>query len=136
MDILRSGVNFVDGPPQVVARNYLTGLLGAANIRAGFYYDDDAIPGAQSTGGVIDLHTHINVRVFHEDAFVQLDNGQLDLGIVRDADLVSTNDYRIFSETFEGLAFRGHWAYKLGMEVAANGSASAPIDVHSHFEGS
>lgn len=133
IDVMRSGVNFMDGPPQTVARTFFDTMLATANIRAAYYYDDDAIPEAQGAGAMHDLHTHINVRFFHEGAFVHLDDGVLDLGVYRDASLISTNDFRMFFESFEGLAYRGHFAYKLGMEVAANGTASAATDIHTHF---
>ncbi len=42
------------------------------------------------------------------DGSVQfLDGGRLDLGVVRDSVLDSTNDFEVFYETFEGLAQRG-----------------------------
>lgn len=42
--------------------------------------------------------------LFAEGTFLFLDGGTLDLGVIRDSDLVSTNDYRTFVETFEGIA--------------------------------
>jgi hypothetical protein len=42
------------------------------------------------------------------DGSVQfLDAGRLDLGVVRDSTLDSTNDYETFVETFESIAYRG-----------------------------
>jgi hypothetical protein len=42
--------------------------------------------------------------LFAEGTFLFLDGGTLDLGLVRDSTLNSTNDYRMFIESFEGVA--------------------------------
>lgn len=49
----------------------------------------------------------IDILLHPEGHFQHLDGGTLDLGIVRDAELVRRNRYRQFSESFEGVAARG-----------------------------
>ncbi len=46
-------------------------------------------------------------NIYIEGSIQFLDSGLLNLGVVRDATLDSTNDYETFLETFEGIAFRG-----------------------------
>jgi len=45
--------------------------------------------------------------------FIRLDEGRLDLGIVRDSTLNSTNDFQIFTETFESVCEIGHDSWNL-----------------------
>jgi hypothetical protein len=45
--------------------------------------------------------------------FIRLDEGRLDLGIVRDSTLNATNDFQIFTETFEAVCEIGHDAWNL-----------------------
>jgi hypothetical protein len=45
--------------------------------------------------------------------FIRLDEGRLDLGIVRDSTLNATNDFQIFTETFESVCEIGHDAWNL-----------------------
>jgi hypothetical protein len=45
--------------------------------------------------------------------FIRLDEGKLDLGIVRDATLNVTNDFQVFTETFESVCEIGHDAWDL-----------------------
>lgn len=74
-----------------------------------FHMDDTFA--AQTPGAELnDWGGDIKFWLFAEGALLFLDGGTLDLGIIRDADLVSTNDYMTFVETFEGVA-------KVGLEV-------------------
>lgn len=62
--------------------------------------------------------------LFVEGSFQFLDGGRLDLGVVRDSLLDSTNDYEVFAEVFEGVAFRGLECYQIQQSVfRAGGSA-------------
>ncbi len=45
--------------------------------------------------------------------FIRLDEGRLDLGIVRDSTLNATNDFQIFTETFEAVCEIGHDSWNL-----------------------
>jgi hypothetical protein len=57
-----------------------------------------------------------------------LDGGTLDLGIIRDSTLVGTNDYKMFIETFEGLAKVGIESLAITSTINVNGSAAALRD--------
>lgn len=67
--------------------------------------------------------------LFSEGTWVFLDGGTLDIGIVRDSALVGTNDYRMFVETFEGVAKIGIESIKVTQTFKVNGASSAPITV-------
>jgi hypothetical protein len=66
--------------------------------------------------------------LFAEGTFLFLDGGTLDLGIIRDSSLVNTNDYKMFIETFEGVAFVGVESLKITTNISINGVAAALRD--------
>lgn len=49
----------------------------------------------------------VEYAVFAEGAFIHVDSGSLELGLVRDSTLNSTNDFQLFGETFENVALLG-----------------------------
>jgi hypothetical protein len=51
--------------------------------------------------------TKLVFYLFAEGQIQFLDGGRLDLGVVRDSTLDATNDFEMFQETFETVAFRG-----------------------------
>ena len=57
-----------------------------------------------------------------------LDGGTLDLGIIRDSTLVGTNDYKMFVETFEGIAKVGIESLSVTSTIQINGAAAALRD--------
>lgn len=67
--------------------------------------------------------------LFSEGTFLFLDAGTLDLGLVRDSTLNGTNDYKIFLETFEGLAKVGQESLRVESTLAIRGSSSGTTDV-------
>ena len=75
--------------------------------------------------------------------FVFLDGGVLDLGVIRDAELVATNDYEVFAETFENVGQVGPADAALHgtSTVCANGFLPSMLDVGlsrkvDHYPGS
>jgi hypothetical protein len=66
--------------------------------------------------------------LFSEGTFLFLDGGTLDLGIIRDSSLVGTNDYKMFVETFEGIAKVGIESLAITQTVNINGVAAALRD--------
>lgn len=69
--------------------------------------------------------------LFSEGTFVFLDGGTLDLGLVRDSTLNSTNDYQIFLETFEGVAKVGIESLRIESTIKLVGSHSAATNINS-----
>jgi hypothetical protein len=141
-DIIRSGTSFVDGPPQVVARDYLVAQMRAVNVNISFYWDSSTA-GAQlmlsQSGSGAQLNSFpetVRWYLFHEGMFVHGDGGTLDVGIIRDSTLVNTNDFRVFVESFETIFTRGLFGYVVDQTLCPNGTSSATLDIHTHCEGS
>jgi hypothetical protein len=86
--------------------SYLRGL----GIEPSFYLDTPSsgttqLPDSAQTAAAIDsLPDNVQWAIFPEGAFIHVDSGSLELGIVRDSTLNSTNDYQFFGETFENVA--------------------------------
>lgn len=113
------------------SRAGLTALLRQYGIEPTFYLDTPSagttqIIGAQGAGALNPLPDAIQWFMFPEGSFLFLDGGTLDLGIVRDSTLNSTNDYQIFAETFEAVAFVGVESIKVISEVCPDGTVATP----------
>lgn len=82
----------------------------------------------QGTGALVDYPNEVVWYLFAEGTFLFLDGGTLDLGLVRDSTLNATNDYKMFAETFEGVAKRGVESYRVVSALRATGEAAALVD--------
>ena len=89
---------------------------------------DAGVFGAQSTGALTEFADEFDWFMFAEGTFLFLDGGTLDLGIIRDSSLVGTNDYKMFVETFEGIAKVGVESLKVTSTISINGVAAALRD--------
>lgn len=86
-----------------VADATIDSWISARGINITWHMDDTFAP--QAGGGTLnDFPGSITWWLFAEGTFLFLDGGTLDLGVVRDQNLVNTNDYSTFVETFEGIA--------------------------------
>lgn len=88
---------------------FMTNVLRNAGVEPTFYLDD--VTGGTSQGfadeaaGALDnFPTDIQWALYVDGEFLHLDGGTLELGIVRDSVLNSTNDYQVFGELFENVA--------------------------------
>ena len=81
--------------------------------------------GAQGVAAVTDFPSTIEWFLWVEGSFIFVDGGTLNLGLVRDSTLNSTNDYSLFVETFENLAFVGHEALQVTSTLQPDGSGPA-----------
>lgn len=81
-------------------------FLAAQNVRVSWHLDGpfDAQAGSAP---LVEYPDEFVWHLFAEGSFLFLDGGTLDIGVVRDSALVSTNDYKVFMETFEGVAMIG-----------------------------
>jgi len=110
----------------------LRAMFSNANVNVSFYEDERTgsgqIVGPQGGGGakLRDLPDVVEWYMWHEGAFQFLDGGSLDLGVVRDSTLNATNDFQIFAENWEGVAFRGIWAYRCRDTLCPSGQRQAP----------
>jgi hypothetical protein len=87
--------------------------------------------GQQSAGALLAFPANVIWYMFAEGTFLFLDGGELDLGLVRDSTLNGTNDYKIFLETFEGVAKVGIEALRVTSALAIVGSSSATEDINN-----
>jgi hypothetical protein len=88
----------------------VTAILRQAGIEPTFYLDTPTTGTSQGFAdevtltAVDDFPDDIQYAVFVEGEFLHLDGGTLELGIVRDSTLNSTNDFQVFGEQFEAVA--------------------------------
>lgn len=83
---------------------------------------------AQTAGPLHDWPDQVEVLAFFEGTFLFLDNGMLDLGVVRDSTLNRSNNLQVFAETFEGVAMVGVESLHLTMDVCPSGESSGTVD--------
>ena len=130
-----NGFNRLDG---AAVRGNVEALLARANVNVSWYLDEDGttaqVYGAQTGAGAALLAFLSSVvwYLFHEGAWLFLDMGRLDLGIVRDSSLNSTNDFEVFWETFEGAAFVGIESLRVESDLCVDGATAgtlAPEDI-------
>lgn len=107
--------------------------FAARNITPTFHYDQSSTTtsqiGAQSAGPFLKYPTSVEWFLFPEGTWLFLDGGTLDLGLVRDSTLNSTNDYTIFAETFEAAARVGQQSLRVVSTLQADGSTSGPATI-------
>jgi hypothetical protein len=108
-------------------------ILGAAGFNPAYYLDSSTTPAtifaAQNAGALIQFPASFLAYVFADGTWVYLDGGTLDLGVVRDANLVNTNDYRVFFETFENIAKVDNESYAVTIDTCINGVVSAGVPI-------
>lgn len=110
----------------------ISNLLGRYNIDVTWYLDtaDGAgqVYSESSAGAIVDFLDPV-AYLFPEGTFLHVDSGDLELGIVRDSTLNSTNDFQVFGETFENVARIGpaQAAKQITFtEFCPNGAVAAP----------
>lgn len=74
------------------------------------------------------LPSTIDALVYPAGTFIHVDGGQLDLGLVRDTTTNATNDFQIFSETFECVLKLGPESLALSIEVCPSGAVNGTLD--------
>lgn len=107
----------------------IDGYLAGANINVTWFQDD--VPGATNSQLFADegaFPATAATILAPAGSFLYLDGGTMDLGVVRDASLVGTNQYIEFTETFEGLAFVGVEALKFNTAVSIVGGTALGVD--------
>ena len=84
--------------------------------------------GSQGATALLEFPDSFKWFLFAEGTFLFLDGGTLDLGIIRDSSLVGLNDYKMFIETFEGIAKVGIESLAITSTISINGVAAALRD--------
>ena len=78
--------------------------------------------GAQAAGPLLTWPPTVEWFLYAEGSWLFLDGATLDLGLVRDSTLNSTNDYQMFMETFEGTCFTGVESLAITSDICADGT--------------
>jgi hypothetical protein len=91
-------------------------------------YHIDSFSDAQGASAMNEFADTFVWYMFAEGTFLFLDGGTLDLGVIRDSTLVGTNDYKMFVETFEGVAKVGVESLVVTSTISVNGVAAALRD--------
>jgi chemotaxis protein histidine kinase CheA len=110
-----------------VSRSEIEGYLAQSNVTLVGSPDLNNF-GAQGEAALLEFPDTFKWYLFAEGTFLFLDGGTLDLGIIRDSSLVGTNDYKMFIETFEGIANVGIESLVITQAVNVNGVAAALRD--------
>jgi len=117
---------------RVSPQDVVAGYLSRYRINVAYYLDaPTAGTGAfasEAAGALDDFPSTVQWAIFPEGEFLHLDAGTLDLGIVRDSTLNTTNDFQIFGENFENVARIGpaQGALWVTSTVAATGEVRVP----------
>ena len=111
------------GDNMLNAYGEIDGYLAARGVNICYHIEEPT--GSQSSGAMNEFGDTLTWYMFAEGTFLFLDGGTLDLGIIRDSTLVGTNDYKMFVETFEGVAKVGVESLKVASTIAVNGTAAA-----------
>lgn len=134
-DIVRADIAAQDASSGLARYNVsdaqISDWFDARGVNVTFFQDTTTAAGVPFThpvvaGGLQSWPNNLEWFIFPEGSFLYLDGGSLDLGLVRDSTLNSQNDYQIFYEEFNGLAFIGQESFKVTSEVCPNGETWAP----------
>jgi hypothetical protein len=106
----------------------IDGFIASRGINPCYTLDGSAMTGTQGANAMNEFTDTFVWYLFAEGTFLFLDGGTLDLGIIRDSTLVGTNDYKMFVETFEGVAKVGVESLRVTSTINVNGVAAALRD--------
>lgn len=110
-----------------VAKSEIDAYLSHSNVELVASLDQNVF-GSQGATALLEIPDSFTWYMFSEGTFLFLDGGSLDLGIIRDSSLVGTNDYKMFIETFEGIAKVGVESLAITSSISVNGVAAALRD--------
>jgi hypothetical protein len=111
------------------ADSVINGFFATRRVNITWHLDDaSSLGNAQAAGALNAWPTSFKWNLFAEGTFLFLDGGTLDLGIVRDSGLIATNDYKMFVETFEGVAKLGIEAIEVTTTTSITGQVAATAD--------
>jgi hypothetical protein len=112
-----------------VADAVIDNFFTTRSINVTWSLDGEAgqIFGAQPAGALADFPLNVVWYLFAEGTFLFLDGGTLDLGLVRDSTLNGTNDYKMFIETFEGVAKVGIESLRITSRLAVTGEVAGTV---------
>jgi hypothetical protein len=132
MEMMRADLarSFTDEPGLISTSTAdIDGWLASRGIQVNWYADSKTggaqIVGAQGTGVLNQFPALAYFYLFAPGSFIRLDAGTLDLGLVRDSVLNSQNNYRMFTESFENVAFVGVESLEIALTAYPDGTYGA-----------
>jgi hypothetical protein len=115
--------------PTSKTREMFAAHFAQIGILPTFYLDGSSdgsqVPTTQAAGVLQEYPAFAEVFLYPEGTWLGLDAGQIDLGVVRDSTLNSTNKYQIFAEQFLNVAKVGGRSVQLRFPVGPTGVAAA-----------
>jgi hypothetical protein len=119
-------------------RQQIVSILEGAGVNVTFYLDGSSTAAAGQVyshavdGNLAAFPASAEWFIFPPGSWLHLDSGTLELGVVRDSTLNSTNDFQIFAETWEQVAFVGVESLAVTSRVCPSGEVAAPANVAGH----
>lgn len=117
-----------NGDSLAAADSVIESYFRARNVNVSWHLDAPDFANEVAASELDDFPATFDWYLYAEGAFLFLDGGTLDLGIVRDADLVSTNDYKTFTESFEGVARIGAESLRVTTTTKVAGATAGTVD--------
>lgn len=111
-----------------VADSVIEGYLSARNVNVSWHLDGTGFSDEVDASTLDGFPASFDWHIFAEGAFLFLDGGTLDIGVVRDSTLVGTNDYKTFTETFEGVARIGAESIKVTTTTKVAGASAGTFN--------
>lgn len=111
-----------------LADTLIAKFFSVRNINVTWSLESHTGFGAQGAGAILEFPSTAEWDLFAEGTWMYIDGGTLDIGIIRDSTLVGTNDYKTFTETFEGAAKIGPESLHVTSTVEMCGAAAALED--------
>lgn len=131
LDDLVADVASTEPEARYEAQAAFAGHLRSVGFAPSFYKDEVNSGTSQKfaaalAGNLAAFPAVAQVAVFPEGEFLHIDSGMLELGLVRDSTLNSTNDFQIFGESFENVARLGPAQGALWLNVGICPSGELP----------
>jgi len=128
-DLLVADLNARQFPSITAARAAVAGeIQSRTQVAVDWYLDSRTgggqVIGAQSDGDIVDFPDIAEVLLWPEGGILFIDQGELNLGLVRDSTLNETNDVKFFSETFENAAVVAAEAFYGQFTLCPNGTTA------------
>lgn len=134
-DAIAADLNFQAPGDNALETSYsdVDGYFGEFNVDVAWTLDDlsPVFPSAQAYPATFDF------ILYATGAFLRLDGGSLDLGVVRTKEDIQTNRYCTFSETFEEVAYigpegspgNGTWSYTGTLAMKTKGGVGGAVTI-------
>lgn len=106
----------------------IAGWFAARNLAVTWSPDLSVIGQQAAATPLAEADSTMEWAIYPEGSFLFLDGGTLDLGVVRDSTLNSTNDFQTFAETFEGVHNVGVESLWLTINTCPSGAVNGTLD--------